>query len=501
MIVRRPNNGALRIAGDPELSPEEPPDFDDTWPVDYDAPDDGIDWDGLDPCTDLANAHRLESKHGPDLRHTRSLGWLVYDGARFEVDATGAAERRVHDVAREILIDASAALKAAAKEKNDERREKLEKEARRLLGWAKSSQQKNKIEAALAVACSLETIACNPAAFDVEPDLLNVSNGTVDLRSGALRPHSRADNLTKLAPHAVADDATCPTWVAFLDRIFGGDAELIGFIQRAIGYSLTGSTAEQCFFICHGTGANGKSTLLEALRYVLGDYALTSPTDTFLRTKERGTENDVARLRGARFVAAVESGEGRRLDEERIKRLTGTDTVTARFLYREHFEFAPVCKIWLAVNDRPEIAGVDHGIWRRVRLIPFDVTIPPEEQDPELPAKLRSEASGILKWALEGCKQWRSGGLQAPDVVCAATSAWQGEANQVAQFLAEQCTRCTMQTKKGRMYEAYQAWTKAQGEEPMSAKMFGKRMLALGIEEGRSTSGRFWKGLSVQNEE
>jgi putative DNA primase/helicase len=454
------------------------------------------------PFTDLANAHRLLRRHGEELRFTRSHGWLVYDGARFNLDATGAAERRVHEVHRQLLARAAALRDIASREADDRRQCHLRGAARAHESWAKKSQQEPRMKAALSVASTLDGIACDASAFDVDHWLLNCQNGTVDLRTGTLRQHDRADLLTKLAPVSFDPNAECPVWVAFLDRVFASNGELVAFVQRALGYSMTASTSEQCFFVLFGSGANGKSTLLETVRFVLGDYAMNTGTDTFLRVRDsRGPENDIARLRGARFVSAVESGEGRRLDEERIKRFTGTDTMTARFLYREPFEFVPSGKVWLAVNDRPEITGVDHGIWRRVRLVPFEVTIPEHERDRELMPKLRTEAPGILRWLVEGCRRWQAEGLNAPRDVTAATDDWRHEANIVAKFVADCCDRGgSLSVKSGAFTKQYAEWSKEQGEENMSAKAISTRLKALGFRSDRTKASRIWRGLALRSE-
>jgi len=281
----------------------------------------------------------------------------------------------------------------------------------------------------LEIAQSLKRFAVKADAFDQNPMLLNVLNGTFELKTGELRPHDQRDRITKICPVEYREDALCPTWLAFLDRIFNGNADLIGFVQRAIGYSLTGSTQEQCFLLLWGEGSNGKSTMLELLRDVLGDYADNASTDALMVSSGRGTENDIAKLKGARLVTASESGEGRRLDEERVKRLTGGDTISARFLYREWFEYRPQFKLWLAVNNRPEVRGTDHAIWRRVRLIPFEVVIPDDDQDKELPAKLRAEAPGILRWAVEGCLAWQKEKLNPPKAITSATTEYRSEQN------------------------------------------------------------------------
>ena len=264
---------------------------------------------------------------------------------------------------------------------------------RAFAGWVRKSQQRPRLEAGVAVAQRLTEVVVSPHRLDAHPDLLSVTNGTLDLSSGKLLPHRRADLITCASPVAYDHTAESPVFLAFLDSIFQRDAELIAFVQRWCGYSLTGHTNEQAFAILHGSGANGKSTLLEVMRHLLGGASANTSADTLMVSRNgRGPDNDLARLRGARLVTASESGEARQLDEERVKRITGGDTVTARFLYREPFEFVPSFKLWLATNARPKITGTDIAIWRRVNLIPFNVTIPKEEQDKELGAKLRAES-------------------------------------------------------------------------------------------------------------
>lgn len=296
-------------------------------------------------------------------------------------------------------------------------------------------------------------------------------------------------------------DAQAPTWEPFLEQVLP-DPEVRGFVQRALGYSMTGVTTEQCMFVCYGSGANGKSTMLETVRHVLGGYAAHCQTDTLMAMAHRGADNDLARLRGARFVTCIESAEGRRLDEERIKQLTGGDVVTARFLYAEPFEFRPTFKLWLACNHRPEVSGTDHAIWRRLRLIPFSVQIPEADRDPDLGAKLRDEASGILAWMVRGCLDWQRGGLRPPDAVMAATTEWRGDSDVVAQFVADRCVVMPgMFEAAGALYAGYRAWAQAQGVEPMTQQRLGRRLTDAGYENRRSTGGRSrWLGIGLAAE-
>jgi putative DNA primase/helicase len=338
--------------------------------------------------------------------------------------------------------------------------------------------------------------------LDADPWLLNVQNGTLDLRTGKLRKHRREDLMTKLAPVAYEAQAAAPTWEVFLHRIFGGDADLIRFVQKAVGYSLTGSTQEQCLFILYGTGANGKSTFLNVVSTMLGKYASHTPTETLLVNRSDGVRNDLARLQGARFVTAVEAEGGRRLAEAQVKQLTGGDKVTARYLYQEHFEFYPTFKIWLAVNHKPTIQGTDHAIWRRIRLIPFTVTIPEPERDKRLMEKLLAELPGILRWAVKGGLAWQQEGLEPPLAVKEATGRYRAEMDTVAQFILERCiTGPDEQVSTGDLYAEYAGWCAQVGEQALSPKAFAGVLREQGFTPSRTKKERLWRGLALHQEE
>ncbi len=313
-----------------------------------------------------------------------------------------------------------------------------------------------------------------PEEFDRDDLLLNVENGTLDLQSLTLREHRREDRITKLAPVRLEPAATCTHWLAFLERIYGGDRELIEFVQRAAGYSLTGETGEQVLFLLHGSGANGKSTLLETLLAMLGDYARPTEFRTLLsRENSEAVRNDLAALCGLRMVTAVEVGRGKRLDEATVKQLTGGDTITARKLYQEFFDFRPRHKLWLAANVKPEIRGTDEAIWRRVLLIPHEVTIPPDERDRGLPSKLRDELPGILNWAIEGLRAWRANGLAPPERVRAATAEYREEMDILGDFIAAKCVLdAKAYAPTGALYTDYESWCRDNGEDAVKKRTF-----------------------------
>jgi putative DNA primase/helicase len=439
------------------------------------------------PLDDAGNGQRFASQHGHGVRYCFAWGsWLVYDACRWIRDEKAEVERLAKITARLIINEAQAC--------DDD----VERAA--LLKHAAASIKRSKREVMLKDAISEPGIAITTDELDANPWLLNCANCTLDLRTGERGPHDRADLLTKRIPVAYDPLAQCPTFLAFLDAIMAHRPNLIEFLQRAIGYSLTGDIREQVFFILHGSGANGKSTLLNILGELLGDYAQQTDTDALMVKQAGGINNDVARLRAARFVSAVETEEGKRLAEVKIKQFTGGDTVTARFLFQEFFEFKPLFKLFIATNHKPEIKGTDNAIWRRVRLVPFDVTFTPEQQDRTLADKLRAELPGILAWAVQGCFKWQRDGLGLPDEVKAATKAYREEQDLVALFLTDCCViEQHAQVTAKNLNAAYQEWCKASGEKSITAIELGKRLTERGLTAKKGTGGvRKWIGIGLQ---
>jgi putative DNA primase/helicase len=281
----------------------------------------------------------------------------------------------------------------------------------------------------------------------------------------------------------------------------GGDEDKIGFLKRVLGYGMTGLISEQCLFVLYGSGANGKSTILEIIRELLAGYAMHTTTASLLGSSGSPIRNDLARLNGARFVSAVEIGMGKKLDEALVKQLTGGDQVTARFLYNEYFEYKPEFKLFIAANHKPEIQGVDHGIWRRIHLIPFDVTIPTEEIDRELPNKLRAELPGILAWAVQGCREWQEQGLNVPASISNATAAYRAEMDIIAEFLNDRCTiAANEKTPLGTLYADYTEWAGNACQDAVGKKIFGNLMRQKGYKQSKSGGVRYWTGIRLNPE-
>jgi len=437
-------------------------------------------------ATDLGNSERFVAQHAADLRWVREFNhWLHFDGQRW---AHGDAEaaRRAKMTVRAIFTEAADAID--------------EKMAEALAKHALRSQGERPLAALVKLARTERAVEAAPGDLDRDPWLLNVQNGTLDLRTGALRPHRREDLLTKLAPVAYDPAARCPRWEAFLERIFDRDADLIAFVQRAVGYSMTGTVAEQCFFLMWGGGANGKSTLLNAVRAVLGpDYATVTRSETFMIKGADSIPCDVAALRGSRMALAVEAEDGRRLAEALVKQATGGDPMSARHMRAEFFTFVPMFKIWIATNHRPVIRGTDLAMWRRVRLVPFTVTIPPDEQDHGLEAKLRAEAPGILNWMLAGCTAWQRDGLRPPGEVTAAVETYRQDMDVLGLFLRECCVlEPGVVTPFKELWNAYTTWATEAGERPVTKRALHLALDERGLEITRAGNDKARRGLRLR---
>lgn len=435
--------------------------------------------------TELGNTRRIVQHYGENLLYNPQLGrFLVWDGSRYVVDEDGEVERLAKQIP-EIL--AKEALSAGDTDIGAPIR-----------GWAKKSQSKERIRAAVEL---LKTEPGLPVTFDSldsDPMKLNAQNGTINLNSGGLEPFNRGDLITKQIPVIFDAQATCPRWHQCLKEIFDHNDEVIEYFQKAVGYSLTGDTSERVMFMLWGTGSNGKSVLLDTLITLLGDYSKTTPTSTLIRKPEGGVPNDIARLVGSRFVSASEAEEDQRLAESLIKRLVGgSDRITARFMRQEFFEFNPTFKIWIATNYRPQARGDDSAIWTRIRLIPFKVVFPPEKQDRQLGDKLKAELPGILNWAIEGCLKWQRNGLDAPNDVKMATEAYRAENDPVQGFIDDCCILGDdFNCSNSELWDAFSSWIILNGEnKSFSRRAFKARLEQLGCVQYRISTGRRWRGI------
>ncbi len=439
--------------------------------------------------TDLGNAQRCARDHGGNVRYCYAWGkWLVWDGKRWIIDTTGEVERLMKDSGRRIYTEVAA--------------EDDDKARKALADHAKRSESKTRITDALYLARSEPGVPVAPDDLDADPWALNCQNGTIDLRTGELREHRREDLITKLAPVEYDPDAEAPRFARFLAEIFDADADLVAFVQRFAGYSLTGSTEERALAILHGTGKNGKTTLVELLHDVLGDYARNTDTETVLRKRNTGVGNDVAALKGARFVSAAEVEQGRALAESKVKNLTGSDTVTARFLFAEPFDFRPEFKLWLSTNNKPVIYGTDDAIWDRIRLIPFTTRFSGTRADRALPLTLRTELPGVLAWMVAGCLAWQRDGLGEPERVVAATADYRAEMDALAGFIDEECivhpaAWCTFAD----LYGAYTRWCEESNEHPEKKRRFADSLTERGFaKDTGAQNAKIRRGIALRHD-
>ncbi|MBF0098937.1 MAG: hypothetical protein HQM04_09635 [Magnetococcales bacterium] len=404
---------------------------------------------------------RLVRKFGDIIRHCQPFKkWFIYNGKKWQEDQSEMMMKLAKETVRGIYQE-------SAKSDDLSRRQSLAK-------FALSCEKLSHLTAMITL--SKSDVPILPEQFDSNQWLFNVSNGTIDLKSGKLMPHVRTDFIRKMSKVPFDKNATAPTWERFLRDVFSGDEALIRFIQKAAGYSMTGSTEEQCLFFLYGKGKNGKSTFTETLQLLFDDYAMRLSTEALLSSRhgEKDASNDIARLAGMRMVVTSEIPDDQRLNESKVKDLTGGDTITARFLYGEFFDFKPSHKLWIFGNHKPVIKGIDLGIWRRIRLIPFKVTFTDETADPKLKGNLIDELPGILKWMVDGCLLWQQEGLGLPAAIADATEEYRSEMDQIGPFIAECCVIGEgYYVKSGELFKAYQSWCRETGAREVSQTRFG----------------------------
>lgn len=448
--------------------------------------------------TDTGNAERMVAQHGGDLRFCHTWGsWLVWDGVRWERDATSEVHRLAKATVRTMRDEYQREVERRRKNPLLQRAD----EYLSALGeFAKKSESRDRRRAIVDLAAVESEVSIRAEQLDASPWLINLQNGTVDLRSGSLDPHQRDQLLTRVIPIQFDPAAECPRWRQFIGEIFLGNEELISFVQRCVGYSLTGLTQEQVFFLCYGTGENGKSAFLSMLESLLGDYALTADFNTFAAgdVAPGAPRPDLVRLRGARLVTAAEPDQKIHLSESRLKQITGEDPIVARSLHEREQEFRPILKLWLMANHKPTVTESNHGFWRRVRLIPFDYRVPAATKDAGLKEKLRAELPGILRWALEGCLAWQRSGLGEARAVSEATEEYRSEMDVLGRFFEDCCELDREHScPAAELYDAYEKWCGYVSEKPMSKVAFGRKLKDRGLRQDRTKVGRFWSGVRV----
>jgi putative DNA primase/helicase len=435
--------------------------------------------------SDLGNAEMLAAVHGDHFRFVPARRvWLVWQNGRWREDETGEIMRAAKATVRDRQTQ-------AARIDDDDKRKREGQ-------WALISQADPRLRAMVSVASTEPGIVLAADELDTDSYLLSCGNGVIDLRTGKLRAADPAD-LISLGTEVVFDaDATCPRWLKFLREVFDGNQETITFIRRACGYTLSGDTREQVLFVLHGGGWNGKSVFIATMRQIVGNFAAVTPFDTFARVRERGIRNDLARLHRSRLVVASESGEGRKLDEATVKLVTGGDMIPCRFLHQEFFEYLPGFKIFLVTNHRPRVEGDDEAIWRRLRLVPFNVSFKGREDD-QLADKLRGELPGILNWAIQGYLEWQEHGLGTAPAVEEATREYREDEDVFGAFLAEHCREeKDAQVAAADLRNAYEAFCKDLGERPLTSSALGKRLARRGIKVERPGGKRIYCGIRME---
>jgi len=435
--------------------------------------------------TDYGNAQRFIFQHRDKVFYAHEEGvWYAWNSINWQKDDSEQVVQLAHETAKSIAGEADRLPK------HDERTA--------LKGWGSTSLGRPRIKAMLDFAKSYLTKRLDE--LDTHRYLLNVRNGTVDLASGMLLPHDRTNMITKLVPVIYNPEAQCPQWLSFLQVIFDGKEELIKYVQKMLGYCLTGDLSEKCFFILYGPeGDNGKTVMMNTIMAILKDYATQTPTDTLLKRKPGAHSNDLVRIKGARLVQAAEASESYSFDEPLVKRLTGDDPVTARMLYKEYITFYPECKIVLATNSIPRFKGDDKAFAKRIKVIPFLVSIPVEQQDTQLKEKLLSEKEGILNWLVQGCKLWhveRLGSISNEvDPVCEDTLL-----DTVKLFIENKCIVDPEATEStSTLYDSYVEYVNASYPElqiPVLAT-YGTLLTDLGYKSGHARQGNYRIGIRL----
>ncbi|MEE0537222.1 MAG: phage/plasmid primase, P4 family [Ruminococcus sp.] len=442
---------------------------------------------------DTGNAQRFVDLFGDKVRYCYTdKRWLWYDGRKWCTDMTGAVKR----LADKAVACMSAELKVYEQTDADEGTD-MAKTFEKHMKSSRSNKSKNAMLNEV-----MHHVPILPSQLDRYKAALNTPGGVIDLKSGALAPHDPKNYFTKITAVEYSENADCPRWTAFLDDIFGGDKDLIRYVQKAVGYSLTGATSEQCAFFLYGTGRNGKSTFLDIIRDIFGDYAANIQPETIMVRSNQSTaiNSDIARLKGARLVTSVEPNEGVRINEGLLKQLTGDDTVTARKLYGDEFEFKPEFKLWMATNHKPVIRGTDTGIWRRIHMIPFTCVIPEGKVDRRLKYKLAAEMTGIFRWAVEGCLLWQKEGLKMPRAVLEEVREYRREMDVISAFVEDKCTVGKgLSVKSSQLFAAYLNWAEQNNEYRMSSTKFGME-LAKRFEKVKGRGCNYYSGITLDEQ-
>jgi putative DNA primase/helicase len=464
--------------------------------------------------TDIGNMQRFVEEHGERLRYVGSWNkWLAWDGTRWRVDDRSVEERCAKETVQRMVVGASDGFNAAmraldrANASGDDDMIQLARErlsaSRPAYDWAVKSHDAPRILSLVRLAKAAPELAVSYTQLDADPWLLNVRNGTLNLKTGKLFDHRREDLISKVCAVDYLPDAHCPTWDAFVLKAMGGDEEMVGYLQRIVGYALSGDISEHALFFFFGGGANGKTTFLNTIHAALGDYGTTAPRGLLFRSRNERHPTELTTLFGARFATCSEVDDGQAFDEALLKDLTGGESITARRMREDHWTFRPTHKLFVAGNHKPHVQGNDDGVWRRIKLIPWTVTVPPGERDYRLPEKLRAELPGILAWVVRGCLRWQEVGLCEPTKVGKATSGYREESDPLGEFfsLHLQFDQTAAISRKS-LREKYEEYCKEIGALPVGARRLSSRLREHGIARTTVRSGLRvddgWKGVRLK---
>jgi len=440
--------------------------------------------------TDMGNSQRLAFLHGDKLRWSPALGWLQYDGIKWQqVDDTVPAGL-ARKVPRFLLEE------AAAETENPGKRQQLAE-------WALESEKASAISAMVRLLRSEPGIRVETEDIDSDPWLLNVENGTLDLRTLEFLSHSPGDLLTKVSGCRYNPEAKCPRWEQFLQEVMDGNNDLIGYLQRYVGYILTGLTKEQSFLFFSGCGANGKGRFVETVAALLGDYATPFSPGALIANRNDST-NEFAALRGCRYTYCGEIEPGKTLDAALLKTLTGEDSMRVRFLYHEFFTLTPTFKVVYSANGAPKVRDSSYGFWRRCKHVPFNVSFPLEKRDKQLQEKLNEELEGILNWAINGLETWKKNGLQEPGIVTAATREYRDDQSVISCFLEEVTVKTqdpTLGMSLQKLHDYFSDWSKKNGERLISNRALKKELEALGMTTYKGNIGVMVQGIKLVDKE
>jgi len=423
--------------------------------------------------TTEAVASEFAKRHANRLRYVREFGeWMVFTGGRWKMDRTGRA------------VDLAGTLCCEIGKERPKDRKKVE-----MWGFVSAVEQR---------ARTLAKLAIDADAFDRNPRILNTPTGTIELDTGEMRAHRRIDYCSKVT-ECPPSEGGCPLWLRFLGKITGGDDGLQTFLQRMVGYCLTGGTAEEVLFFLYGTGQNGKGTFLQTISKIMGDYATTAAIETFTAGQFEHHPEELAVLRGARLVTAVETEQNKRWSESKVKLLTGGDSIRARFMRADSFEYTPAFKLVIVGNHKPALQSVDKAIRRRLHLVPFSITIEDDERDESLKEQLKKEYPAILRWAIDGTMAFLVQGLDPPPVVRDATAEYLDSEDAVGSFIEEECRKDPQAfTASSALYASWRKWAEDRGEYIGSMRAFSQCLMSKGFTYRRTESLRGFRGIALK---